>query len=371
MSMPKLAFSVSIDQLRATAGRVGRVDLALARRPGHVDHEVAREADTTNVAARRARRARPSSCRTLPVGVGIVRVAERGASLGVVDERTGVGADDQVVGAAGRRRRERRAAIALDLVDPVVDAAVRRAPPPLTMTRRASTSAITKPARRSRAHAGDRATRTCEQLPDVGRRPRHSPRCSRSQTQAASGDTRRGRRRRARRCPSACCTEALEVLPEDQHDVGARQRGVGHQLRAGHVALASELGLGLVGRARSGSRCGRRARACRSRPRRSRSPSARAPARCCRRRRLTPEPLSTFTRTSTGRTAGACAGAAARGRRRRGRGRGDRRLAPQQGEHRVGLGLLHERTDARRCRRRRSTAASRTAARRRRPGQRP
>ncbi len=81
--------------------------------------------------------------------------------------------------------------------------------------------------------------------PRVGRRPRHSPRCSRSQTHAASGDSvvvvapgRAGGGRAA---------QPVEVLPEHQHDIGAGQLGVGHQLGAGHDAL-QQLRLGQVGR---------------------------------------------------------------------------------------------------------------------------
>ena len=117
MSMSKLALSVSTHELRP-AGRVGGVDHAEAGCPRHVHHEVAREAHDERLLRARLDVRHHQRVGTLSFEVGIgVRVAERGRVAGVVHEGAGVGADDQVVGAAGRCRRELRDDDALDVAD--------------------------------------------------------------------------------------------------------------------------------------------------------------------------------------------------------------------------------------------------------------
>ena len=311
--------------------------------PGTFDHEVAREADDER--ALRARldvrhHQRVGRCPST-VGIGL-RVAERRGVAGVVHEGAGVGADDQVVGAAGRCRREPWDDDALDVADAVGDAAVDE--------------------RHCAAHARARDEHRDEQptpeaaptqalvgafvgaAPRVGRRPRHSPRCSRSQTHAASGDS---------VVVVAPGAPVVAVLPSPWKSFPSTSTisvpdswESGTSLAPGTM-LWQQLRLGQVGRGVADLGVVDETAWVVLGSRRSRSPSAGAPGRCCRPRRCTPEPLRTKTRTSTGRTAGGAPAAVARSRRR-GRCGGDRRLAPEDGQHRVGLGLLLEQERPRR-----------------------
>ena len=157
----------------------------------------------------------------LPNAAGVARV---------VDERARVGADDEVVGAA-RRRRGATSSPATRWISPT------RSLMPRFTERDAGDHEHARRAR-ARSRSGRRsrpiATRTELEVLTSGRAaPRATDRPLRATAWSAVG------------APAApvvavgAAGQPLEVLAEHQDDVGAGERGVGDQLRAGHVGRAA------------------------------------------------------------------------------------------------------------------------------------
>ena len=151
------------------------------------------------------------------------------------------------------------------------------------------------------AHAA-RSRRFVRAAPRVGRRPRHLPRSSRSQTQAASGDT--------VVVVVAPGAPVVAVLPSPWKSfprtstISVPASDESSTSWAPGTMLGEQLGLGQVGRRVADLAVVDGAARGRSRRRRSRTPSAGAPARWCRRRPARRSRCAPATRTSTGRTAG-------------------------------------------------------------------